>query len=268
MSVRRHGSGRRVLAASSVGVLTGHLLPAATWLPVVRRATPRLAGRGARGHVALTFDDGPGPRSTPRVLDELDALGLRATFFMLGVRAAARPDLAKAVARAGHEVAVHGWSHHYALGEPLPMVRTRLRRALEVITDATGQPSRWFRPPYGVLTADALLAARSLGLRPVLWTVWGRDWAPTASPESIMRNFGQGLRGGATLLLHDAHHASPAATAEATASALPVLHQRCLERGLTLGPLAEHGVGGTATAGRDHVIPRPLCSGDGRCTDP
>lgn len=235
--------GRRLLLAVGAGAAVGHVLPAATWLPQVRAATPRLGGRGRRDHVALSFDDGPAPHSTPRVLRELDALGLRATFFMLGAHAAARPELAAAVAGAGHEVAVHGWSHRYLLGQPFPLVYRRLRRAQDAITAATGTRPRWFRPPFGVLTAPALLAARWLGLQPVLWTAWGRDWAPTASPDSIMRSFGRGLQGGATLLLHDAHHASLSATAGSTVSVLPILQARCAEQGLALGPLGEHGVG-------------------------
>jgi peptidoglycan/xylan/chitin deacetylase (PgdA/CDA1 family) len=83
----------RMLALAGVAVLaTAHGGPAATWLPGLRRAWfPGLAGVGRRDHVALTFDDGPDPRSTPGFLDALDALGVRATFFVLGVSVAAHP---------------------------------------------------------------------------------------------------------------------------------------------------------------------------------
>lgn len=80
--------------------------PAATWLPAVRRLLPGLAGAGAADHVALTFDDGPDPRSTPRFLDELARLGCRATFFVLGEMLERHPALGRRVVADGHEIAV------------------------------------------------------------------------------------------------------------------------------------------------------------------
>jgi peptidoglycan-N-acetylglucosamine deacetylase len=258
----RRGNGSAVRVLTAVGVAAAaHVLPAATWLPWPRQATPGLAGRGRSDHVALTFDDGPAAASTPAVLERLEALDVKATFFMLGERVAANPGLARRVACGGHEVAVHGWSHRYALGEPFPVAFRRLRRARDMIADATGREPTWFRPAYGVLTADAFLAARRAGLRPVLWTAWGRDWTSFASPESIMTSFGRGLRGGATLLLHDAHQGSPTSTMAVTASVLPLLRERCAQLGLLLGPLAEHDVCGLRTGaiqGRDALRNRQV----------
>src|SRR5262249_33288316 len=89
-----------------------HIGPAATWLPGLRRVCfPRLAGTGRPDHVALTFDDGPDPESTPRFLDALDDLGVHATFFVLGESVVRHPGLARETVRRGHELAVHGWRH-------------------------------------------------------------------------------------------------------------------------------------------------------------
>jgi peptidoglycan/xylan/chitin deacetylase (PgdA/CDA1 family) len=219
-----------------------HLGPAATWLPPVRALTPALAGRGRADHVALTFDDGPSAESTPEFLRVLEAAGVRATFFMVGERLARRPGIGRAVADAGHEVAVHGFEHRYLLGRSPWHVHADLARARDLVGDITGTAPRWFRPPYGVLTGDAALAARLLGLRPVLWTAWGRDWTAAASPRSVEDTIAPGIRGGATLLLHDAgYDAAPGAWRSAV-GALPGVIDRARALGYRVGPLAEHGV--------------------------
>jgi peptidoglycan-N-acetylglucosamine deacetylase len=99
-----------VLAAVQVG-------PAATWLPPLRRAlAPSLEGRGPAGTVAVSFDDGPHPDGTPAVLDALDALDWRATFFVLGEQVRRYPELVTETVRRGHAVALHGDSHRYLIG--------------------------------------------------------------------------------------------------------------------------------------------------------
>lgn len=109
------GIGTAVAAGLAATVAAGglaQLLPAGSSLRRLRnRCLPDLAGVGEAGHLALTFDDGPDPVSTLAFLDALDSLRWRATFFMLGEMAAAHPDVAKEVARRGHEVAVHGYAH-------------------------------------------------------------------------------------------------------------------------------------------------------------
>jgi len=130
--------------------------------PVRRRLFRRLAGYGDPGHVALTFDDGPDPRSTRGFLDLLARRDIRATFFMLGSMVAAAPGLAAEVAAAGHEIAVHGWDHRYlTLRGPQDTFRD-MTRARKVIAETTGQVPVYVRPPYGVLSGGALLAAGRL----------------------------------------------------------------------------------------------------------
>lgn len=170
----RHGfpTGRAVYAvAPVVAAALAHIGPAATWLPELRRRRfPGLAGRGSPGHVALTFDDGPDPASTPRFLDTLDGLGVRATFFVLGENALRHPALTRELVRRGHELAVHGWTHDRPWW-PSPARDTReLLRAVRVVDEVSGRAPRWYRPPYGILTSGRWAAARRAGLRPVLWT--------------------------------------------------------------------------------------------------
>ena len=226
-------------AAAAVAVVQA--APGVTGLgPVRRRLFPGLAGLGAADHVALTFDDGPDPATTPRFLDELGAWGARATFFLLGSMTAQSPGLAAEIAAAGHEVAVHGWQHRY-----LPLRGPRatfddISRARDVIATATGLVPRHFRPPYGVLSTAALVAAGRLGLAPVLWTCWGREWTPGSTPESVFGVLTTGLTGGATVLLHDCDATSPPGSARAALGAVPMLLGECARRGLRVGTLSEH----------------------------
>ncbi|MDT3725826.1 polysaccharide deacetylase family protein [Streptomyces sp. DSM 41972] len=231
-----------------------HIGPAATWLPVVRRhLSPRLAGVGHPRHVALTFDDGPDPVSTPRFLDALDGLGARATFFVLGDAVVRHPGVVRETVRRGHEVAVHGWSHDRPwLPTPARDVRA-LRRAVEAVQDVTGAAPRWYRPPYGILTSGRWAAARAAGLRPVLWTAWGRDWTATASPASVRGTVEAGLGGGGTVLLHDTDRTAAPGSWRATLGALPDLVADWRAAGWTVGPLADHG-----TADRHATAPRVL----------
>jgi peptidoglycan-N-acetylglucosamine deacetylase len=230
------------LAAAGLAVL--HAGPGLTALgPVRRRLFPRLAGLGRPGHVALTFDDGPDPASTPAFLDLLAARGLHATFFLLGSMVARAPQLAAEIAAAGHEIAVHGWDHRYTILRSPWDVSDDLARARYAVSAATGQRPRFFRPPYGVLSSGAVLAARRLGLTPVLWSSWGREWVPGASPESVLATVVADLSGGATILLHDSDCTAPPGSAAAALGALPRLLDECEARGLAVGPLADHGLG-------------------------
>lgn len=226
-----------------------HIGPAATWLPGLRRRRfPRLAGLGSPGHVALTFDDGPDPVSTPRFLDVLDGLGVRATFFVLGENAAQHPAVAGELVRRGHELAVHGWSHDRPWW-PSPARDVReLLRAVAVVGEVAGRRPRWYRPPYGILTSGRWAAARRAGLRPVLWTAWGKDWRHDATPASVRATVAADLGGGGTILLHDTDHASAPGSWRAALGALPDIVRDCREAGLTVGPLGEHGMSGSAVA--------------------
>jgi peptidoglycan/xylan/chitin deacetylase (PgdA/CDA1 family) len=230
-------------AVGAAGVAVFQAGPGITGLPGVRKAFfPALSGSGRTDHVALTFDDGPDQATTPLFLDALAARQIRATFFLLGSRIAMKPRLAAQIADAGHELAVHGWDHRYLpLRGPLATYED-LARTAEIITTATGQVPDKFRPPYGVLSTAAILAARRLGLTPVLWGCWGKEWTPGATAHSVGETLAEELRGGVTVLLHDSDCTSPAGSAMAALGALPILLEQCDRQALQVGPLAEHGL--------------------------
>ncbi len=118
--------------------------------------------------------------------------------------------------------------------------------ARDLLAQVTGERAAWLRPPYGALAASTLTAARAAGLRPVLWTTWGRDWREEATPESVIEDVTATLVPGATVLLHDSDCTSAPGSWKNTLAALPVLAERWHALGLDVGPLREHG----AVAGR------------------
>ena len=240
------GSGPAIqMAAGAAGAAAAlavvHAAPGLTALaPVKLGLFPALAGLGRPDHVALTFDDGPDPATTPAFLDLLAARGVQATFFLLGEMVEKAPSLAAEISAAGHEIAVHGFHHRWTLLRGPRSVWDDLSRARDVIACATGAEPRWYRPPHGVLSSAALAAARCLHLVPILWSSWGREWRPRATPRAVYETAAAGLSGGGTVLLHDSDCASPAGAAHAALGALPMLLDDCDRAGLRVGTLACH----------------------------
>ena len=235
-------AGAAVGAVAAAGIAV-HSAPSLVALSAVgRRISPGLAGVGSRGHVALTFDDGPDPGSTPEFLDVLAALDLRATFFMLGDMARRAPGLAAEVAAAGHEIGVHGDTHRSQLRLAPRTVADDIARARDAIAGATGVTPRWFRPPYGTLSLGGLRGARRAGLRPVLWTAWGRDWRAQATADSVIADVLHGYVDGGTVLLHDSDCTSAPDCWRSSLAALPRLTDELRARSLRVGPVGEHGI--------------------------
>jgi peptidoglycan/xylan/chitin deacetylase (PgdA/CDA1 family) len=187
--------------------------------------------------VALTFDDGPDPATTPRILDQLDALGLRGTFFCLGSRVEAAPELVMEIVDRGHEVAVHGSAHEHHLARTPRWVLHDLDAALGALADC-GVIPRWYRPPYGQASAGTMFAARRRGLQLVHWSTWGREWeAPDAG--AVAERVGRSLEPGAIVLLHDSDDTSPPGTVDRVVDALQLIADELASRGLTSSTLSD-----------------------------
>lgn len=185
------------------------------WLPPkVRRLIRRVGDpllspfgsiRGVRTDarvVALTFDDGPDPASTPAVLDSLGAAGVRATFFLLVGRARANPGLVERMIVEGHEVGLHGPDHRRLTALPAGEVVRRLRVARNDLETVVGQPIRLFRPPFGSQSLTTWMAARLAGLEPVVWSIDIEDWVDQPIDTLVSRALAEAHPGG-VLLLHD-----------------------------------------------------------------
>jgi peptidoglycan/xylan/chitin deacetylase (PgdA/CDA1 family) len=226
--------------------VSGVLLEAAAAAAAVLHAGPALApvfpgigsalgiqGRqdGADG-VALTFDDGPHPEGTPLVLETLREAGASATFFLVGEQVVRYPTLAAEIVAAGHRVELHCHRHRNLLRLTPRQFLADADRARALIEEASGQLIADYRPPYGIFSGAALLAARRRGWRPVLWSRWGRDWARRATARSIAQRCTARIRDGDIVLLHDADHYSASGSWVRTAAALPIIFEELDRREL------------------------------------
>jgi peptidoglycan/xylan/chitin deacetylase (PgdA/CDA1 family) len=181
-----------------------------------------LSQPGAEG-VALTFDDGPHPQGTPRILETLREADAPATFFLAGEQVERRPALAAEIVAAGHRVELHCHRHRNQLRLTPGQLLEDAERARAAIEEATGQEIHDYRPPYGIFSALGLRAIRRQGWRPVLWSLWGRDWSRGATAGSIARRATAGAAPGDILLLHDADFYSARDSWARTAEALPAI---------------------------------------------
>ena len=186
--------------------------------------------------VALTFDDGPDPEGTPAVLDALDALGTKATFFFVGEQVKSAPMLAREVANRGHGIGLHGGTHTSQRDLEDWKVKDEMAYGLGTLEVATGRRPTRFRPPYGVFSAAGYEACHALKLEPVYWSAWGMDWE-TISAERILDIVERDLGPGAVLVLHDSARYGHRPDVAATVEALPLIAAAAAERGLELGPL-------------------------------
>ena len=217
----------------------------------------------ARGHLlcraegvldrfALTFDDGPNPRATGRVLDVLARHHARGTFFMLGQNIRRYEDFAQRVVHEGHEPAVHGDTHW-----PLPLllpggIRTQVIRCAEEIESVTGARPRYYRPPFGFMSPGQARFVRNLGYEPVLGDVYPEDAHPPGVARIVRRVLPR-LQAGSILILHDGSPLGPADRGQ-TVEALDII----------LSEAARRGLRGTTVA--DLLVPSPGSANRGRAS--
>jgi peptidoglycan/xylan/chitin deacetylase (PgdA/CDA1 family) len=200
--------------------------------------------------VALTFDDGPHPRTTRHVLKVLAERGARATFFVVGRKAEQYPDVIREIHAAGHQLALHGYHHHrlYSLKTPR-YVKADIVRAQAVIKSIVGVVPRYFRPPVGYVSHRTVLGARRAAVEIVAWSARGVDGLGATDPERVVRRIEPRIRDGAIILLHDA--AEHDDFVPATIEALPTLLDLCQARGLcavTVEELQAGAVGSPAVS--------------------
>jgi peptidoglycan-N-acetylglucosamine deacetylase len=158
-----------------------------------------------RPEVALTFDDGPSPKTTPRVLEALAELGVRATFFVVGRKASAYPTLVRETVAAGHEVGLHGFEHDRLFSlRGSASVADDIRRAQDAIESAGAPRPQLFRPPIGFVSHFTVHGARKAGVTLVGCSARALDGFPNASVERVSARLIGTLRPGALLAMHDA----------------------------------------------------------------
>ena len=217
-----------VLAANHFVLLCAALSPNDRLLgPNLSRLPASAAGRG---EICLTFDDGPSPEVTPHVLDLLDRFQARASFFCIGERAAAHPELVREIARRGHSIENHSYHHRSAFAFfGTSWLKRQVEAAQGTLTALAGRPPAFFRAPAGFRSPLLHFVLSNLGLRYVSWTRRGFDTV-SRDPRRILRRLTRGLAAGDVLLLHD--------SAPIVLDVLPALLGELAARGLRSVSLA------------------------------
>lgn len=228
-----------------------HLVGAARFAVGARRRTPR----GTQG-AALTFDDGPDPVSTPRVLDVLAARQVRATFFLVGERAERHPELVRRMRDDGHAVGSHSWSHPIPWTLGVRALRDDYERGHIAVQKALDDDTRLFRPPHGHLGPAGLRAVLQLRLQPVLWSLDPLDYLQESTSEDLVERT-KAVADRDVILLHDAlvpvrlpGLPPPAQDREATLTALPRILDVLAAAGLPAVPWPRSGRQGRAVGPR------------------
>ena len=197
-------------AALGIGVAAGGWAYASRW-PGSDLFGTALRAPARPGEIALTFDDGPNPAWTPKLLDVLAEHGVHATFFLLGGFVEAQPELVRQIAAGGHLIGNHSWSHPNLARTPVNTIREELARTSTALEQITGAAVEYFRPPFGARRPVVFRIARELGLTPVLWNAMTSDW----SEPSTVRITGRLARkvdgltqsgSAVNIVLHDGGH--------------------------------------------------------------
>lgn len=188
--------------------------------------------------IALTFDDGPTPEITPRVLEILRHEGVQATFFLVGSRIDDHPEIARAIVEAGHAIGNHSYSHQSLRGKSALSIRADIEKAEHSIQSATGQRTTIFRAPYGLWSRRLLDVSESLGYKAAHWTISSRDWR-RLSARTITHRCLSKAHPGAIILLHDGFGRHKTGNREPMLSALPTIIQSLRRDGYVFVPLPE-----------------------------
>src|SRR6267143_4756646 len=190
------------LTSAAVATAAGYqsMAPTGQWYGRTFTGLPRGDKR-----LALTYDDGPNDPHTLRLLEVLARHGVHATFFLIGRYVQQRPDIVREIIKAGHVVANHTFTHPLLIFKSAGEIHGELSDCRAALTDAIGEHSNLFRPPFGGRRPAVIRTARKLGLEPVMWNVTGYDWnAPAAA--LIEQKIAKQMRGGNVILLHDGGH--------------------------------------------------------------
>jgi peptidoglycan/xylan/chitin deacetylase (PgdA/CDA1 family) len=190
------------LAATAAGVSAGYqsMAPTGQWYG---RTFTGLAP-GTR-QIALTYDDGPTDPHTQRLLEVLARHDVRATFFLIGHCVQQQPDIVREIAKAGHAIGNHTFTHPLLIFKSGTEIRRELSQCGAALSDTIGEHSNLFRPPFGGRRPAVFRIARELGLEPIMWNVTGYDW--NAPPASVIEaKVAKQTLGGDVILLHDGGH--------------------------------------------------------------
>lgn len=209
-------------------------------------------------YIAMTFDDGPHGKNTPRLLDLAAKKHIKLTFFLIGQCAAEFPELVKREVAEGHEVANHSWSHPNLAKMSDEAVRSELEKTRDAISQACGIAPNLMRPPYGELTSrQRVWVHADFGTKIILWDVDPLDWK-NRNAATVARRIIAGARPGSIILSHDIH--------ATTIDAMPEVFDTLLAKGfkfVTVSELLAMDKGGSrpqtkSAASTDDLVKKPL----------
>jgi peptidoglycan-N-acetylglucosamine deacetylase len=240
-----------LIGAPAIGAAAAGIAAYGGVYPRAQLFGPTICRTDSPRKLAITFDDGPNPAITPKLLDLLDRYDARATFFLIGVYARQCPDLVREISARGHAIGNHTETHPnlFLLGPT--QIRDELRRCQDAIAAALNARPTWFRPPWGLRNPWLAGAARELELRTVMWTLIPGDWRAPSSEWLVGRmqpiaahasqsqrqaqayaTRGHATRTGDILCLHDGSHRGQNADRTRTLAALEYWLPRWRDRGL------------------------------------
>ena len=212
---------RLALLGSCFGILLGSGLLLLAVLPGDNFYGPVLAaGHTSEKVVALTFDDGPYPPYTQKVLAILKEKNVHATFFLVGENALAHPELVRQIKAEGHLIGTHTQHHKDLLRLDKKEVRDEMIMGVESIRQITGEAPKFIRPPHGFKDYEVIEQAENLGLTVVNWDVIPRDWTNPGT-EKIVSRVIEKVKPGSVILLHDGDSPANSGSREQTVQALP-----------------------------------------------
>ena len=221
----------------SIILLWGLICPFTDWYVrlISRRAIKKGSGTGVK--VCLTFDDGPDPRYTPKILKILREFNVPAVFFLVGAKTERAPDLVKRIQTEGHQIGCHTYFHHHAyLLSPWKSIAT-INEGRQAIEKVTGKPVRWFRPPWGALNLFQYRFLKQIGLEIVLWDANARDWHRRTGASGIFERLLKKVKPNSIIVLHDSGGETRAP--ENTVAALPRIIKWLQNYGYTFVSLEE-----------------------------
>ena len=230
MELLSTGISAGLISAAGVGLLAGGYAYAAKW-PGSQIFGETLIAPRTPQEIALTFDDGPNAKWTPRLLDILAEYEVRATFFLLGCYAKAEPELVRRIVEAGHLIGNHSWSHPNLSLTGKKRIHEELSRTSDLLEQIAGVGVKFFRPPFGARRPAALRIAHELGMIPVMWNAMTSDWEePRADriAERLSEKIERISRAGsaANIVLHDGGHRESGANREPSVTAAGLLCAR------------------------------------------
>src|SRR5437660_12533665 len=165
-----------LIEVPAAAALSGAVISYAAVDPRAQLFGATLCQTASSRQLALTFDDGPNPAITPKLLDLLDRHNAKATFFLIGRYVRECPELVKETVARGHLVGNHTETHPNLFRLSRREIRIELRLCHDAISNALGSPPKWFRPPFGFRNPWVVPSARELGYRTVMWTLLPGDW--------------------------------------------------------------------------------------------